>query len=193
MKDNTKKENYIKQAWLVIFLSLFFGVILAAVQITLSDRINSNKLKETIQQIPALVPGAEKGELLSLPAIDVYRAIKGDRQIGWVVPLKGQGFADKVELLVGFDAEVKNITGVYVLDQKETPGLGNKIVEDVWRNQFNNKSAEKKLVVIKTPSNVENSIVAVVGATISSDTVCNIINTGVKEFADILKENVKKN
>ena len=52
------KNSYIAQAWLVIVLSLCFGVALAAVQTTLSPKIDANKLRDTIGQIPNLVPGA---------------------------------------------------------------------------------------------------------------------------------------
>ena len=33
----------------------------------------------------------------------VYRALQGEKQVGWVIPATGQGFADKVELLIGAD------------------------------------------------------------------------------------------
>ena len=49
---------------------------------------------------------------------------------------KGQGYADTIERLLGLSTDFRSITGLFVLDQKETPGLGNKIITDAWRSQF---------------------------------------------------------
>ena len=172
------KDNYIVQAWLVILLSLCFGGALAGVQIALSQRIAANKLAETMGQIPWLVPGAERAASREeeVAGQRVYRAFSGGEQIGWVIPCGGQGFADRIELLVGVDVEVEKVTGVYVLEQKETPGLGNKIVEEGWRSQFVGKTAMGGLTVTKTGARTDSEIDAVTGATISSESVCQIAN-----------------
>ena len=70
----------------------------------------------------------------------------------WAVPWQldgllksagGQGYADKIEVLIGFDpGQDYHYRSVYVLDQKETPGLGNKIVTPQWRGQFIDKSTK---------------------------------------------------
>lgn len=177
------KNSYIGQAWLVILLSAIFGVALAGVQSTLSPKIKQNKLNDTLSQIPSLVPGATTGEPAKVGDLDVYKAMDGQgQQVGWVIPARGLGFADVLELLVGVNADVTQITGLYVLDQKETPGLGNKITEDVWREQFKNKPLAKNLVVTKTTPAAENEIQGVTGATISSSSVVGILNGTIARF-----------
>ena len=58
-----------------------------------------------------------------------YEAVREDgRIIGWCLPVQGKGYGGSIEILVGVDTS-GTITGVKVLDQKETPGLGTKIVE----------------------------------------------------------------
>ena len=135
-------KGYVTSAWLVLLLALIFGAGLAGMELTVADRIAANKLAETLSQIPRLVPGAEKGEAYDLDGRTVYRAVAGDETIGWVVPAKATGFADLVEILVGVDAPVETITGVYVLAQKETPGLGANIASDTWRAQFAGKATD---------------------------------------------------
>ncbi len=180
--------NNIKEAWLVILLSLVFGATLAGVQATLKVRIEQNKLNKTLHQIPSLVPGAERGEAETVGAQTVYRAVTADgKTCGWVIPCNGQGFADRLELLVGVDESVSHITGLYVVDQKETPGLGNFITEDWWRKQFNGKPLKRELVVIKTKAKADNEIEAVTGATISSASVVGIVNGAIYRFRMALK------
>jgi len=183
-RRESMKDNYIVQAWLVILLSLCFGGVLAGVQIGLSQRIADNKLAETMGQIPQLVPGAEEAASREdeVAGQRVYRAYAGGEQIGWVIPCGGQGFADRIELLVGVDVAAEKITGLYVLEQKETPGLGNKIVEDGWRSQFAGKTTMRGLAVTKAGAKTDSEIDAVTGATISSESVCQIVNQSLEKM-----------
>ncbi len=173
------RNNYIAQAWLVIVLGLVFGGALAGVQAALSDRIAQNKLEEALSQIPALVPGATKeaSTEVEVGGARVFRAGAASGQLGWVIPCGGQGFGDRIELLVGVDRGVERITGLYVLEQKETPGLGNKIADArLFRNQFAGKTATRYLVVTKQGAKTDYEIDAITGATISSMAVCGIVN-----------------
>lgn len=181
------KNSSIGQAWLVILLSLCFGGALAGVQTALEERIAGNRLAETLGQIPALVPGAIAGTRKTVAGRTVYSAeAEKGVPVGWVIPCGGRGFVDRIELLLGVDTTATVITGLYVLDQKETPGLGNKIIEAVWRDQFSGKSARKPLVVTKAGKAGANQIDAITGATISSESVCAIINQTMKTMGDKL-------
>jgi len=179
-------KNDIGQAWLVIVLSLLFGGALAGVQAKLQGKIEENRLAETLSQIPRLVPGAQSGEATVLAGRSVYRAMVGERQVGWVLLAGGQGFADRIDLLIGLDVGVKTLTGLYVLDQRETPGLGNRIVEDAWRGQFVGKTTAAPLQVTKAEAAVQSEIRSVTGATISSESVCDIVNSTVADLRDEL-------
>lgn len=178
-----KKQNYIVDAWLVILLSLLFGSGLAGVQASLKPRIDANKLGDTLGQISALVPGSTRGEKATAGNAVVYKALDGaGATTGWVVPARGQGFADRIELLIGVDTSGTHITGLYVLDQKETPGLGDNITAKTWRDQYAGKATDKPLVVRKTKPEAPNEIQAITGATISSDSVTAIANAAVAKF-----------
>jgi electron transport complex protein RnfG len=192
------KIRYISQAWLVILLSLSFGGALAGIDYALKDRIKDNMLAATISKISTLVPGADNdvskrykpvevdvGEGKFKTTYDAFWATddKG-KPLGWVIKASGPGFADKIELLIGVDSQVAAITGLRVLSQKETPGLGNKI-EDVgsadkpaFLMQFEKGiKADKPVGAIKeTPAPGSNKIKAVTGATISSAAICTIVN-----------------
>ncbi len=100
---------------------------------------------------------------------------------GHVAKATGQGYADKIELLLGLDGAGDTITGIFILDQKETPGLGNKILEKGWRAQFLEKPTTKGLVVVKTNAANDNEIDAISGATISSRSVTGIVNTIIRD------------
>jgi Na+-translocating ferredoxin:NAD+ oxidoreductase subunit G len=184
------KNNYLTTAWLVLLLALIFGASLAGVQTALKPLIDANKLAETYKQIPELVPGGSaSGEPQSFGDISAYSVVDDSGQpLGWVLPTGGQGFADRIEVLIGLNRDASAVTGLYVLDQKETPGLGNKIVEDAWRSQFAGKQTSPALNLVKSDPAQANDIQAVTGATISSDSIVAIINQSVAKFRSALKK-----
>jgi len=112
----------------------------------------------------------------------LYRVTRGKIMSGWVLKARGQGYADKIEVLIGVDPDVETITGLFVLEQKETPGLGNKITFPAWRKQFVGKKTVTPFMVVKEKSAEENTIDAVTGATISSRSVAGIVNQTVTDI-----------
>ena len=179
---------YVRQAWLVILLGLVFGTALAGVEARFGPQIALNKENETKGQIPKLVPGAipEKTETVEFKDeqgrdVVIYKAVgNGESLKGWVIPAKGQGFADVIELLIGLDPQAEKITGLFVLAQKETPGLGSCITEGPkFRDQFPGKPTSPALVVNKAEQKLPYEVKPVTSATISSQSVCQIVNTEV--------------
>lgn len=193
------KSSNIVQAWLVLVLSVGFGAALAAVHLSLAPVIEKNKLNETIARVPELVLGqalaekmASQNQVLTITArtievensgrknlFNLYEARYQGELRGYVVKTGGQGYADRIELLLGMAPDFESITGLFILEQKETPGLGNKIIEFDWRGQFIGKKSSPALVVIKSGAQKQNEIDAVTGATISSRAVTDIVNNAI--------------
>ncbi len=187
MGEAPRQRHFIAQAWLVILLALLYGGGLAIVQTALSGRIAENRRNETYTVIPTLAPGADKSKTTEVlirgkdgKDVLLYRAMGADEiPVGWVVPAGGQGFADRIEILIGLDAAASSITGLYVLDQKETPGLGDYITGEAFRNRFRHRPTERPLVVVKSDPTGDNEIQALTGATISSESVSGIVNAAL--------------
>ncbi len=203
------KANFFSQAWLVLILAICFGGLLAGMQIMLGPTIEANKINETLERVPVLVFGKAHAAELSQSGMEinslsvgvdkagktvrynVYETKSDGKLAGWVTKSAGQGYADKIEVLIGFDPGMEKITGLFVLDQKETPGLGNKILEDAWRGQFLNKSTAKPLAPVKGKSSASHEIDAITGATISSAAVTDIINRAVADLRQPLADKAK--
>ncbi|MDO4574314.1 MAG: FMN-binding protein [Planctomycetia bacterium] len=194
-QEETLDRHYLRQAWLVLFLSVLYAAILVFVDMSLSAKIADNKKQETYSQIPTLVPGAVSEKTVEhvvigtdgKPARVLQAFDKEGVPVGWVFAGNGQGFADAVELIVGLDPKLEKLTGLYVLNQKETPGLGNYIVDEKFRSQFVGKSTLEPLLVTKAEP-VGNEIKALTGATISSQSVCDIINATILKYRDAVSK-----
>ena len=197
------KDNKIIQAWLVLILAICFGSSLAGIQLTLGPKIEQNKINETREKVPELVLGAARARKLAEEekALEIqprsvavtkngrqtaYSVLEardpGKGRLGWVVKAGGQGYADKIELLLGLDPAAEQVSGIFVLEQKETPGLGNKIITEEWRSQFLGKETDRPLEVVKDTADGTNEISAITGATISSRAVATIVNTAVADL-----------
>lgn len=100
----------------------------------------------------------------------VYQAYAGDEFVGVAVQTYSKnGFSGEIKVMVGFDAK-GNIINYSVLEQKETPGLGTKMV-DWFKTEKGNQDirglngSKNNLNVSKNGGEVD----AITAATISSN------------------------
>jgi len=84
------------------------------------------------------------------------------------------GFTGNITLMTGFKPD-GSIINISVLFQKETPGLGTKMSEPLFKDQFTGKNpAEFTLKVVKDGGQVD----AITAATISSRAFCDAVQRG---------------
>ena len=74
------------------------------------------------------------------------------------------GYSGLVRLMVGFD-KTGNIINISVLEQRETPGLGTKMADAEFKDQFTGKNPGKNNLAVKKD---HGEIDAITAATISS-------------------------
>jgi electron transport complex protein RnfG len=109
--------------------------------------------------------------------------------VGFAVPAEGAGFQDTIKLLYGYDAATRRVVGMEVLESRETPGLGDKIIKDAdFVDQFRNLAVDPKIVVVKGGRTRDNEVDAISGATISSKAVVRIINDSDSHWLDYLAQ-----
>ena len=115
------------------------------------------------------------------------------KTVGYAVIGARPGFADVIELIFGYDLASKQLLGMKVLDNKETPGLGDKIVKDTaFVGEF--KQAKLPLRGVKPGAGKggADEIDMITGVTISSRTVINIINSKLQEIEPLLVQYAEK-
>jgi electron transport complex protein RnfG len=182
-------RHFIEQSWLLIVCSFIFGLLLAAANAAWMPRIQQNKIDKLNRLMSGLLGEAEEFDLavaqleVSLPKgkkakSDIYKALSADgRCLGWAFVAEGSGFADKIELVVGVNKNFEKLAGFDVLSSNETPGFGDQIKLDYYRNQFKNAPATK-LELLKTgdAQKIDSEIVAITGATVSSQAVVDMLN-----------------
>jgi len=196
-----KFRYFVEQSWLLIVSAFLFGLLLAATNYALAPTIRQNRIDKLNSLAKGLLPDAEHFIEVPEPVqirsphgkvveVTIYRAIdEAQRCIGWSFTVSGSGFADRIDLVVAVDAGFEELRGYDVLSSNETAGFGDKIKDDYYRGQFRGIPLDR-LTVSSTgdASKLDTEIIAISGATISSEAVVSIMNDAVLQ----VKEQVKK-
>lgn len=184
--------RYLRQAWLVLVLALVFGVCLAGVNSWLAPIIQRNEGLAKEKAAIEVVPRADhaKARTFTTPAGEEVEAFQvfdaAGKTVGWALAGGANGYSGPVKVMFGLTADASTITGLTVLDNNETPGLGNKISTRSFRDRFTGKATDQPLEATKADSLQPNQVQALTGATISSDTVCRAVNQQVEAVRDLL-------
>ncbi|MFH1540462.1 MAG: RnfABCDGE type electron transport complex subunit G [Elusimicrobiota bacterium] len=177
MKEITKLGKYL------FIICAVAGFALAGTNYLTEKKITSQKLKAENIALKEVLPIAscfETKDIFPKNGFDEKNNI-----VGYVLKVTASGYSSQIEALVGIDEDFK-ITGVKILSQNETPGLGTKISEENFLSQFTGKISEK--ILLKKDSKV-GEIDGVTSATISSRAITNGIREKINEF---LKEKTAK-
>jgi len=138
---------------------------------------NLNKKVNAIKQVVPEFNNNPYNEMFRLPtgegdSLDIYPAKKDSVVVGYAVTTyTNKGFSGHITIMAGFkpDGSIVNIT---VLQHKETPGLGTKMTDPKFKDQFIDKNpSDFKLKVRKDGGPVD----AITAATISSRAFCDAI------------------
>ena len=170
------------------------------------DKYKAEQLQKAVYEV---LPGVERYNTfylvddalsMSLPAgakesefKRIYVGYDANSKISGVAISRGEsGFQDVVQIIFGFDPSNGKLSGMKVLDSKETPGLGDKIFKDMaFVDQFF-AGPETPLVGVKIGAGKgePNEIDTITGATISSKVVISIVNHALEEWNPIIEKGI---
>ncbi|NEV62172.1 FMN-binding protein [Thiorhodococcus minor] len=104
--------------------------------------------------------------------------------VGYAIPSAGPGFQDTIRLLYGYVPSERLVTGMEILESRETPGLGDKIYKDLeFVGEFERLAIDPEILAVKKgTSTAPNEVDAITGATISSKAVVRILNEGNRRW-----------
>ncbi|MFH1826139.1 MAG: FMN-binding protein [bacterium] len=168
-------NKLIKMIVVLTVIGLISGGILAYVYQWAQPKIIINQIRETDAAVFKVVPGTgsykekTKGDVIYFECFS-----ETGTMTGYAILCQGNGYQGVIKMMVGVNADFSKFTGLNVLEQMETPGLGAKIAEAKFRQQFIGLSAQKPLDLVM--------VKPITGATISSAAVVNIINKNIEQW-----------
>lgn len=119
-------------------------------------------------------------------AFEVYTGKEGN-SIGFI--FKGTGFWDIIEGIIILSDDLSTVQNIRFLLQKETPGLGARIEETSFTNQFiglkidwNKPKSQRIIIDICENKTTSNCIDAITGATQTSLALMSLLNSDLELF-----------
>jgi RnfABCDGE-type electron transport complex G subunit len=175
-------------------VGLISGGFLAGVAKLTKERIALNIQAEIEEAIEEVVDDAETGNVVyEEENLVIYRELEDDGDLaGFAIQATGVGFQDKITLMFGLDETLTKITGLTIIDQKETPGLGAKITEwDAFLQFWEDRDATGQLSLRKPPAGTYEELLtteinSITAATISSQKVLGIVNLSLEKVRELL-------
>ncbi|MDR7857245.1 FMN-binding protein [Tissierella sp.] len=188
----------------MVILTAFFTFILAFLNYSTADKISFNKeleLNKKLLYIFDITPSSGEPDEISQAFMDNIGSIPFDDEplyvhhgeneevLGYAVPINGSGLWGSIEGFVGISSDYSTILGLDFTSHSETPGLGGRISEEWFREQFRGidiTAAKNGEYIIYKPASGGN-VDAIAGATLTSKSVSNFVNDDIYNFIRLRK------
>lgn len=113
----------------------------------------------------------------------IYTVRTNNEAVAYAFPVRGAGLWGSILGYVGITADYSEIIGIDFISHSETPGLGGRIEEEPYKEQFrglelNDDGTEYIIYKPASGGNVD----AISGATLTSQSVSNFLNVDIEKF-----------
>ncbi|MBW6515059.1 MAG: FMN-binding protein [Candidatus Cloacimonetes bacterium] len=186
----------------MIIVALFFGSILAVFYHSTTERIQEQRELRLRSAILALfdLPLDDIQESYERYIIEqetaqlfYYIAQADTLTLGYCFPISGTGLWGGISALLAVNNDFNEIIAFHILDQNETPGLGGRITEESFQNQFADKEfiIENRIIEFRLVSENEpterREVNQITGATASSQAVVSMIYRNLRQISQLLE------
>jgi electron transport complex protein RnfG len=176
-----KESTFINMVSTLLIISLVAGIALAGVYNVTKDPIALARKAKLEKAISNVVPAFDKLQEYKVKPDDgdreltFYKALKNNEVVGYAIETYTEkGFSGTVDIMVGLLPD-SSINSIEVLAHKETPGLGTKMAEPLFKDQFKHlKIADLPNAELKVKKD-GGSVDAITAATISSRAFCDAV------------------
>jgi Na+-transporting NADH:ubiquinone oxidoreductase subunit C len=205
--SDQKKPSKLKRSLFTIFfmfaVTFVFIAVLSLIYVLTQDTIRLNEslvVKRSVLYVAGLeVPQTgieadasyqerveevknEDGEVLYYEILDPA----GEQLQSYVVPVLGAGLWGEIESVVGVEKDLKTLTGIEFIKQNETPGLGGRITESWFKEQFRGKRWPLSVVPEGDPAG-DQEFQAITGATNTTIAVRSILNERLARAEEVIQ------
>lgn len=170
-------------------LRLFLFALIAAVALAATNEITKGPIaQQALAKANAareqVLPGADEYDELPIeraedyPGIEaLHRAVKDGETVGYTFLVRATGYKGAIMLTVAVN-QSGSINSVVVNSQSETAGLGSKVANPDFLDQFQGKAAD--------PGKISGEVDAITGATVSSKATISGVEQTLRYARDVL-------
>ena len=191
-----KETFFSKRIYPLLFMLIVTVVCILATSglyLATQDRAMANELSFTRRAIldaagisyQPTQSGIETAYLQNIEEQQGYFTALVANDTRYIIFLEGPGLWGKISIMAGFEQDLKTFSGLAIVSQNETPGLGARIEEPWFTEQFKGKVPPFVLVEEGT-ADAADEIDAITGATRTSEYFRNLANSAATEAARII-------
>jgi len=108
---------------------------------------------------------------------------------GIAFPYSGSGLWGPINGIVALNPDLSTLKGITIIHQEETPGLGSRITEQAYLDQFRGKDFTAGLKLVPPgKSSANNEIDAISGATLSPKAFLDILNANLRAAVPAIRD-----
>jgi len=169
----------------LVLISMTMSATLAFVYLKTREPIEAAARQKEIDAIKQVLPEFDSDPNQSKSVqngVVVYRLSRQNQPVGYAIKTyTDKGFGGHVELMAGFlpDGSINKVT---VLTHKETPGLGTKMADPKFSNQFIGKNPLSFTLKVRKDGGQVDAITA---ATVSSRAYCDALQRAYDTFVNV--------
>lgn len=170
------------------------GLILSFVESATREPIKEQRRLQMLKALSAVLPPFDNSpdtDNLSLQngvdkkgkpvEVTFYRGRKEQQLVGTAFKVVApDGYSGNIEVMVGIKPD-DQLQGIEILSHAETPGLGARIIEPVFKEQFKNKSLDNADWRVKKDGGQFDQIT---GATISPRAIVGAVKKGLEFYRE---------
>lgn len=127
-------KKFWKQAFPMVLLTIVVAVcvsLLTYVDSITRDKIQAQEDEAIRTMLAEMFPEMSRYEFQD----DIYTVFSDGSKLGYAFLAIGKGYGGDINILVGLEDET-TVKGIKIVSQEETPGLGTRITEPFFTDQF---------------------------------------------------------
>ena len=180
----------------LLIISAIAALLLALTNSVTASTIAQRNEQENAEAIKLVLESAQDFEQVKDVKTDNSKGVKvseiyeakdaSGNTVGYTLKVLPSGYGGTIELMVGIDSANGQVSGINVVSNSETAGLGAKATDPEFSDQYKGKPLEE-LSVLKNGTPGDTEIKAISGATITSTAVTNGVDAAIEVYNNSLK------
>lgn len=200
-------DSVLRVQAVLVTLALVAGLAIATVHELTRPLVMAQRGGALGEAALEVLPGAVSYRIYARDAAGKPEPLRGNEEaalfvgldargkpVGLAIVASGMGYQDTIRLVYGLDPRNGRLLGMRVVESRETPGLGARIVDDPdfvqgfssLLLQFDRDGGLQPLVLSDEARPGPGQVDAITGATVSSAAVVKIINDSLNSWLPVL-------
>ena len=187
----------IKLGLILLIFTVIAAGILGTLHLQTKDIIAEGQIEANNEARQEVLPEGEEFEEMDQATFDgavtdsphveeIYEGLDSSGEIvGYTIKTSLSGYSGPVVVMTGINTEGV-ISGMKVVSNTETPGLGANASNPEFQDQYAEKSADGNIELVKN-SPGDEEVEALTGATITSKAVTDSVNEAIDAYNNISK------